>query len=135
MQVLYDISGFGERTVRRYRKEFFDNKFQFKESQQGKHERLLVLSNENLRKDACEWVRENAFRKGKPNMTASSFCEYVNSTLLPGHHLPPHFPRTITLRTATRWLHHLGFRVMSHKKGVYIDGHEREDVVVVVKYR
>lgn len=126
------ISGFCERTVRSYRKEFFDNKFKFKESRQGKQERLLVLSDENLRARAMEWVHEHAFRKGKPNMTAADFCEFVNSTLLPSHCLPPYFPRSISVRTAIRWLHHLGFRPMSHKKGVYIDGHEREDVV---KYR
>ena len=28
-----------------------------------------------------------------------------------------------------RWLHHLGFKPVSHKKGVYINGHEREDVI------
>ena len=118
--------------MRGYRKEFFENKFQMRESRQGKQERLLVLSDEDLRKSATEWVRENAFKKGKPNMTALDFCDYVNSSLLPSHHLPPHFPRSISLRTAVRWLHRLGFKPMSHKKGIYIDGHEREDVV---KYR
>ena len=33
------------------------------------------------------------------------------------------------LRTAIRWLRHLGFKPRDHKKGVYIDGHERKDVV------
>ena len=94
----------------RYRKEFFENKFQFRGSRQGKHERLMVLSDEELRKKACKWVHENAFKKGQPNMTAAMFCNYVNSTLLPSQHLPPHFPRTISFRTAVRWLHHLGFK-------------------------
>ena len=31
--------------------------------------------------------------------------------------------------TARKWLHELGFEVLDKKKGVYIDGHEREDVV------
>ena len=56
---------------------FFDNGL--KQSQQGKHQCLLVLSNDNLWKEACEWVRDNAFKKEQPNMTAASFCEYVNS--------------------------------------------------------
>ena len=30
---------------------------------------------------------------------------------------------------AVRWLHHFEFKPGSHRKGVYIDGHEREDVV------
>ncbi len=60
---------------------------------------------------------------------AADFCEFVNSTLLPSHSLPPYFPCSISIHTAIRWLHHLGFRPMSHKKGVYIDSHEREDVI------
>ena len=74
-------------------------------------------------------MRANAFVKGQPNMTAQSFCDWVNSELLISSHLPPFPPREISMRTAVRWLHHLGFKLVSHKKGVYIDGHEREDVV------
>lgn len=107
-------------------KEFQDNNYSFKE---GKYERLLVLNDEGLRERACEFVRANAFKKGEPNMTSLSFLEFVNNTLLPSHHLPPNFPRSISLRTAIRWLHQLGFKPVSHKKGIYIDGHEREDVV------
>ena len=44
-------------------------------------------------------------------------------------HIPPNFPSTISIRTAIRWLHHLGFKPVSHKKGIYIDGHEQDDVV------
>lgn len=62
-------------------------------------------------------------------MTSVMFCEYVNNELLPSHHLPPNFPRAISLHTAIRWLHQLGFKPISHKKGDYIDGHERGDVV------
>ena len=62
-------------------------------------------------------------------MTAQSFCDWVNNDLLPSSHLAPHFPRSIRLRTAIRWFHNLGFKPVSHKKGVYIDGHERDDVV------
>jgi hypothetical protein len=37
--------------------------------------------------------------------------------------------RTIRARTARRWLHRMGFEYKNVKKGVFIDGHEREDVV------
>ena len=57
-------------------------------------------------------------------MTAQSFCDWINNDLLPSSHLPPHFPQSISLRTAIRWLHHLGF-----KKGIYIGGHKHSDVV------
>ena len=93
------------------------------------YERHCVYHDEALNHKAAEWVREHAFVKGELNMTAQSFCDWVNNDLLPSSHLPPHFPRSISLRTAVCWLHHLGFKPVSHKKGMYIDGHEREDVV------
>jgi hypothetical protein len=37
--------------------------------------------------------------------------------------------RGISLSTARRWLHSEGFRYLSHKKGLYFDGHDRPDVV------
>jgi hypothetical protein len=69
-----------------------------------------LLGDENLRKTATEW---NAFKKGQPNMSVLDFRDYVNSTLLPGQHLHPHFPRSISLCTAVRWLHRLSFKPMS----------------------
>jgi hypothetical protein len=33
------------------------------------------------------------------------------------------------LSTACRWLHHEGFQYISHKKGLYFDGHDHSDVV------
>jgi len=57
------ITGFSEKTVRLYRKEFFEQKGNFKESRQGKYERHCLLNEENLRHDAAMWIRENAQRK------------------------------------------------------------------------
>ena len=121
--------GFNEKTVRNHHKEFFTNKGNFLETKQGKYTRECLLNNEDLRLEAAMWVRENAYKKGAANMTASSFCQWVNETLLWQHDLPANLPRRISLRTAARWLHHLGFYPQSHKKGAYVDGHEREDVV------
>ena len=36
---------------------------------------------------------------------------------------------TISESTAVRWLKKLGFSMCRVQKGVYVDGHEREDVV------
>ena len=123
------IVGYSDKTVRKLRKEFFENKGVLKERKQGKYERVTVYRNEELGEKAAKWVRENAFAKGKPNMTAQSFCQWVNDDLLPSSNLPTHFPWRISLRTGVRWLHHLGFKPVSHRKGVYINGHERDDVV------
>ena len=121
------IAGVNERTIRGYKKEFFENKGSFKESRQGKHKRDCLL--QNLRLEASMWVRANTYKKGAANMTASSFCYWVNNDLLPSHNLPPNLPRKISVRSATHWLHKLGFRPRFHKKETYVDGHEREDVV------
>ena len=37
--------------------------------------------------------------------------------------------KKISLRTAQRWLHAMGWRYGRKKNGMYVDGHEREDVV------
>ena len=61
-----------------------------------------------------------------PNLTVASFCHWINNDLLPNTFLEPGFPR---YETARKWLYELGFEVMSSKKGLYFDGHEREDMV------
>ena len=60
-------------------------------------------------------------------MTTSTFCNWLNSTLLPnfaGDH--PNMPSSVSKCTAVRLLHYLGFENVDSKKGVYIDGHERK---------
>ena len=100
---------------------------EFEDSKQGKYERYCLLNEERL--DAAMWARENAYRKGEPNMTVGKFCKWANNELLPSRVLPANLLRTISMHTANRWLHKLGFTPKSHKKGSYVDGHEREDVV------
>ena len=123
------ICGFNEKTVRCYRGQFFDGKGNFKETKQGKYDRQRLLYDENLCLDAAMWARENAYKKGEANMTAGKYCQWVNNELLPSHVLPANVPRSISVCTANCWLHQLGFSPQSHKKGSYVDGHEREDVV------
>ena len=67
--------------------------------------------------------------KGKPNLTVRGFCEWVNNDLLDNETLETGYPRKIGLETARKWMHELGFEVVTKKKGTFVDGHEREDVV------
>ena len=55
---------------------------------------------------------------------------HVNTILLP-QLFPDASPRRnkICKRTAKCWLWKLGFRCVESRKGAYIDGHEREDVI------
>ena len=52
---------------------------------------------------------------------------YMEVELFPRIHLK--VGRGISLGTARRWLHLEGFRYISHKKGLYFDGHDRPDVL------
>ena len=67
-------------------------------------------------------VRDNANKKGEPNLTVEMFRVWVNKK----------YDCNICKETARKWLHKLGFQQVNHTKGVYFDGHERVDVV---KYR
>ena len=64
------IAGYIDKTVRKLRKEFFENKGVLKERRRGKYKRLTVYRDEELNEKAAKWVRENALAKCKPNMTA-----------------------------------------------------------------
>lgn len=119
---------YNEKTIRYWRKDFYTNHGEFSESLQGKHNRPFILDDEDCRWKAAEWVRSNSCIKGKPNMTSNDFKNWVNVELLPNIAIPMNSPSQIQNRTARKWLHELGFRPHSHKKGVFIDGHEREDV-------
>ncbi len=73
------------------------------------------------------WNRSNSSVKGRPNLTVVTFRSWMVSVPLPQVRLQVslHHPDG----TAVSWLHQLGFEPASTKKGVFIDGHVRSDVV------
>ena len=85
--------------------------------------------NEELNKTADDYICSNANVKGKPNLTVSQFYHWVTNDLLPNTTLEPGFPRKISVETSRKWMHELGFEVVTKKKGTFVDGHERDDVV------
>ena len=122
--------GRSDRTVREWRSKFFDSGGEIPESRQGQYERTGVLwKNESLNRKATRYIRTNAAVKGQANLTVGKFCQWVNNELLPNETLEPGFPRCIHLETARKWMHEMGFQVLTHKKGTFVDGHERADVV------
>ena len=129
-KLIADVSGKCERTVREWRATFVANRGTFPDTLQGRYQRSGVLwQNEELNGLASRYVRENRVVKGKPNLNLQSFTVWVNTVLLPNHALDPGFPRKVSCETARKWLHELGFSVIDAKKGTYVDGHERADVV------
>ena len=76
-----------------------------------------------------QFIDGNADVKGKPNLTCIKFSEWVNVDLFPNENLAPGFPRKISVESGWKWMHELGFEVIAKKKGTFVDGHERDDVV------
>ena len=116
-----------ERTIRRWVDDFVSNGGEFSESQQGHYVRNNTLM--SLCERARDYVRENAAPRGRPNLTAGAFCQWVNNELLPNTVLDPGYPLSVSVETARKWLHELEFDVLQMSKGVFNDGHERPDVV------
>ena len=118
--------------------DFEKNNYTFQLSAQGIHERRWIkLHDDTWGRDLRDYVRTEAARKGRPNMTVAQFAAHVNQHVIPaavqaGDHkgLPKKVIKEgIQCSTARLWLHHLGCFFKNGKKDVYYDGHEREDVV------
>lgn len=65
-------------------------------------------------------------------ITPLQLMKQVNSNILPSLGFDSG-GQTICERTARRWLAKLGYELKEAKKGIYVDGHEREDVVAYRK--
>ena len=78
-----------------------------------------LIHDEGFRLEARTYIRQNAYIKGEPNLTLDVFVKWVASK----------YNTQIHKETARRWVHELGFARVHHQKGVYFDGHDREDVV------
>ena len=61
-------------------------------------------------------------------ITPNLLCQHVNNIILPTLELTDK-KAFICERTAVNWLHKLGYQCKDVKKGIYVDGHERSDVV------
>ena len=89
-----------------------------------------LLESEEGRKEAVSFVRQQSIissgaAAGKP-MTVDDFHGWVNAHLLPNTlGIDTRIGRT----TAHAWLRVLGFKHKTAKKGVFVDGHDRPDVV------
>ena len=59
--------GYSERSIRSWRKEFYENEGEFDESLKSKHSRPYVLDDEKCRKKALDWLRERIHVKDQPS--------------------------------------------------------------------
>jgi hypothetical protein len=84
------------------------------------------LHNETVQARCRTWL----LNKPTGSITPRALQHGLESTIFPELGIVPKQP--ISERTARRWLIKLGWRRTVIRKGVYMDGHEREDVI---KYR
>lgn len=68
---------------------------------------------------------------GVGEITPLLLQKHVNNVIIPLLLLaqPNNTPQTISVQTARSWLRKLGFLRTRAKKGIYIDGHDRPDVI------
>lgn len=90
---------------------------------QGKYMNRSLLSDEQVQTVARTYLT------GLPmgEVTPSHFCCMLNECILPS--LGYTLTNGLSERTAQRWLVNLGWRSKVLRKGIYMDGHERPDVV------
>jgi hypothetical protein len=85
-----------------------------------------LLKDETIRAAARTWLTEQIIG----SITPQNFAHGLNTKILPSLNIT--LKKPLCERTARRWLVKLGWSRTMLRKGVYMDGHEREDVV---KYR
>jgi len=94
-----------------------------KEHRGGFKNSRSILKNEAVCNSARAWL----FQQEKGKVTPMKFKHGLNDIILPSLGIFPSKP--LCERTARRWLVKLGWQRTTIKKGVYLDGHERPDVV------
>ncbi|RXW24341.1 hypothetical protein EST38_g1508 [Candolleomyces aberdarensis] len=93
------------------------------EKRGGYRSRSSLLRDEAVRAAARGWLTAQKIGTVSPKM----FREGINKEIIPGLGIVLKAP--LSTKTATRWLVKLGWIKVTRRKGVYMDGHEREDVV------
>ena len=119
-------------TVVKWEKEYRCNDDHFLQSLVGKHDRNLVIERQDVKHRCLKWVRKNARRKGRPNMTVNDFQNFLNNELLPEYRQDYNLDLPYSIETARKYLHRIGVKYSDSAKGLYFDHHQRPDVL---KYR
>ncbi|KIK38771.1 hypothetical protein CY34DRAFT_25514 [Suillus luteus UH-Slu-Lm8-n1] len=96
------------------------------EKRGGRENALSPLKDERLQLACRQWLTSQPIGE----ITPRKFQHALNNIIIPS--LNTSLPRQLSERTARRWLIKLGWQRTVLRKGVYMDGHEHEDVK---KYR
>jgi hypothetical protein len=93
------------------------------ETRGGKRKGSSYLDNKDVFQAYRAWLLQQELR----TVTPDNFRVAINTEILP--RLIISFVTPISRNTTYNWLLRLGFYKSEVKKGVYVDGHEREDVI------
>lgn len=93
------------------------------ESRGGYQNARSLLKDEAVRNACRAWLTSQKIG----TVTPYRFCDGLNSDILPSLNIS--LKKPLCYKTALRWLVKLGWSPTKLKKGVYMDGHERDDVV------
>jgi len=96
------------------------------EKRGGRENALSPLKDERLQLACHQWLTSQPIGE----ITPHKFQHALNNIIIPSLNTP--LPRQLSEQTARRWLIKLGWRRTVLWKGVYMDGHEHEDMK---KYR
>jgi len=127
-----ELTGAGVSSVRRWVKEYTDTDGKLAVSKRGKHsKRATPITDPQFCAIVRAFIRGNAIQTGKPNLRLSSFVQWLNTVMIPDFIADDGKTgrSTVSEETGRRWLHRLGFRQKRYRKGIFVDGHDREDVV------
>ena len=110
------------RVLRKMARNYVDHRI-LPRSLQGKHQKIIpLIEDEDLMEQCLLFLRSQ-----KPEqITALLFCKQLKEVIFPKLY---GFAANVSERTASCWLHKLGFSYKDVSKSSYVDGHEREDVV------
>ena len=94
-----------------------------KERRGGSRHARSLLTDETVKAAAYTWLTSQTIGSVTPEL----FTKGLNETVLPSLNITMKKP--LCVRTARRWLVKLGWTLKTLRKGVYMDGHERKDVI------
>ncbi|PKB95594.1 hypothetical protein RhiirA5_302831, partial [Rhizophagus irregularis] len=92
-------------------------------SKREKHCKIKsLLDDEDVQMQIATYLHENKFE-----FYVADFVDYVKNVVFPSLGIEQEI--TISTRMTRNWLNKMGFEFKQFKKGVYVDGHERPDVI------
>ena len=108
------------KAIRKWANHYLKTK-DLKETKRGCHRKIKsVIMDQDIRDQCLVALRQMPANARKPR----TFMKALNEDILLQSNI------AVGERTATRWMHLLGFSRTPNSKGIYYDGHERPDVVI-----